>query len=201
QVITLPERRNVIAAYPDLRAAAGHAAVGQESLEREFVTLPLDHVDDSLLAVRVAGDSMNGGNAPLRNGDWAVLRLARGAAPPAVEGRVVLVESPSESGGAQYQLKRLLRRDGAWQLVSDNPSGPSFSAREGMNVIARVERSFTPESLAPEVGTTIAEGDLARAFGLEELPARTGRYAGHLFGFIDRKGILVSPTEVSMPEV
>jgi hypothetical protein len=201
QVITLPGSRNAVAAYPDLRAAAGHAEVGQEAIEREFVILPLDHADHSLFAVRVAGNSMEGGNAPLRSGDWAVLRLARGSAPSAVEGRVVLVESPSDGVGAQYQLKRLVRRDGDWQLISDNPAGPSFPAREGMNVIARMERSFTPESLAPEVGTTIAEADLARAFGLEALPARTGRYAGHLFGFIDRKGILVSPTEVAMPEV
>jgi superfamily II DNA or RNA helicase/diadenosine tetraphosphate (Ap4A) HIT family hydrolase len=201
QVIAFPGSRNVVAAYPDLRAAAGHAAVGQEAIEREFVTLPLDRADDSLFAVRVAGDSMEGGNAPLRSGDWAVLRLARGAAPSAVEGRVVLVESPSGSVGAQYQLKRLLRRDGEWQLVSDNPTGPGFPAREGMQVIARLEQSFTPESLAPEVGTAIAEADLARGFGLEELPARTGRYAGHLFGFINRKGMLVSPAEVAMPEV
>lgn len=201
QVIPLPGNRNVVTAYPDLRAAAGHAAAGQESIEREFVTLPLDRSDDSLFAVRVAGDSMDGGNSPLRSGDWAVLRLARGVAPSAVEGRVVLVESPSEGVGAQYQLKRLVRRDGGWQLVSDNPAGPSFPAREGMNVIARMERSFTPESLAPEVGSTIAEEESVRAFGLEDLPVRTGRYAGHLFGFIDRKGMLVSPSEVAMPEV
>ncbi|SES91353.1 DEAD/DEAH box helicase family protein [Stigmatella erecta] len=201
QVIAFPGRRNAVAAYPDLRAAAGHAVVGHEDIEREFVALPLDNADDSLFAVRVAGDSMDGGNAPLRSGDWAVLRLVRGAAPSAVEGRIVLVEAPSEGVGVQYQLKRLLRREGAWRLVSDNPTGPSFPAREGMNVIARIERSFTPESLAPEVGTTIAEVDLARAFGLEELSARAGRYEGHLFGFIDRKGVLVSPTEVAMPGV
>jgi superfamily II DNA or RNA helicase/diadenosine tetraphosphate (Ap4A) HIT family hydrolase/HKD family nuclease/SOS-response transcriptional repressor LexA len=201
QVIAFPGKRNAVAAYPDLRAAAGHAVAGQEGIERELVALPLDSADDSLFAVRVAGDSMDGGNAPLRSGDWAVLRLVRGAAPSAVEGRIVLVEAPSEGLGVQYQLKRLLRRDGDWRLISDNPTGPSFPTREGMNVIARIERSFTPESLAPEVGTTIAEAELARAFGLEELSARAGRYEGHLFGFIDRRGVLVSPTEVAMPEV
>jgi superfamily II DNA or RNA helicase/diadenosine tetraphosphate (Ap4A) HIT family hydrolase/SOS-response transcriptional repressor LexA len=201
QVISLAGSRNVVAAYPDLRAAAGHAVIGQEGLERETVTLPIDHADDSLFAVRVAGDSMDGGNAPLRSGDWALLRLARGAAPSAVEGRVVLVESPSDGTGTQFQLKRLQRHEAGWRLVSDNPAGPSFTSREGMTVIARLERSFTPEALAPQLGATIAEADLARAFGLEELPARTGRYSGHLFGFIDRKGVLVSPTEISMPEV
>jgi superfamily II DNA or RNA helicase/diadenosine tetraphosphate (Ap4A) HIT family hydrolase/HKD family nuclease/SOS-response transcriptional repressor LexA len=201
QVIDFTGGRNVVAAYPDLRAAAGHAMAGQEAIEREFVRLPLDSADDSLFAVRVAGDSMDGGSAPLRSGDWAVLHLARGAAPSAVEGRVVLVESPSEGVGARYQLKRLLRRDGGWQLVSNNPAGPSFPAREGMNVIARLERAFTPESLAPEVGTAIAEADLPRAFGLEELPTRTGRHSGHLFCFIERKGLLISPTQVAMPEV
>jgi SOS-response transcriptional repressor LexA len=201
QVISLTGSRNVVASYPDLRAAAGHAVMAQEGIERELVTLPLDRADDSLFAVRVAGDSMDGGNAPLRSGDWALLRLARGAAPSAVEGRVVLVESPSDGAGTQFQLKRLQRHDGGWRLVSDNPAGPNFPAREGMTVIARLERSFTPESLAPEVGTTIAEADLARAFGLEALPTRTGRYAGHLFGFIDRKGVLVTPTQVAMPEV
>ena len=201
QVLAFPGRRNTVAAYPDLRAAAGHVGAGQEALEREEVALPIDAPSEGLFAVRVAGESMNGGNAPLHNGDWALLRLARGAAPSTMTGRVVLAETEDESSSLQYQLKRLTRRDDHWELVSDNPAGPTFEAGEKMTVIARLERVFAPDSLAPPVGTMLAEVDLARAFGLGDLPATTGRHAGHLFTFVADKSVLVSPSEIALPGI
>jgi hypothetical protein len=201
QVIAFSGTRGTVAAYPDLRAAAGHGASTTEAPDREWVSLPIDAASDALFAVRVAGNSMDGGRAPLHHGDWAVFRLARGAAPQAVAGRVVLVESPAEASGRRFQIKRLVHRDGTWQLASDNPDGPQLPVREGMIVIAQLDRAFTPDALGPDLGTTIAEPDLARAFGLEELAARTGRHAGHLFCFIDNKTVLKSPTEVALPDV
>lgn len=60
-------------------------------------------------------------------------------------------------------------------------------------VIAKLERAIAPESLAPPTGTVIADDDLATRFGLFELHPKTGRHAGHLFLFIDTKGVLESP--------
>lgn len=200
-VVELTARR-AIPAYPDLRAAAGHgtdlASLPQRPVE---VLLPLENLTPDLFAVRVCGTSMDGGRAPLRDGDWAVMRLARGAAPAAVRDRAVLVQSAGHGDSVQLQIKRLVARDGGWQLASDNPDGPSFAATDEMNVVARLERSFAPEALAPSVGSVLRESHLAESFGLPELPARTGRSGGHLFVFVDRKGMLTAIDRVHTPDV
>lgn len=189
-----PHRR--VAAYPDLRAAAGHALGAIEPPEQTRVWLPVESDDPDLFAVRVAGTSMDGGATPLRDGDWALMRLARGAPGSALAGRVVLVELSGEGPGAQYQIKRLRQQGDRWALTSDNPEGPTVEPNEDMTVIARLERSVPPEDLAPPVGAHINEADLASRFGLDDLPPRSGRHGGHLFLFVDQKGLLTAPNRV-----
>jgi superfamily II DNA or RNA helicase/diadenosine tetraphosphate (Ap4A) HIT family hydrolase len=188
----LAPRRGVVA-YPDLRAAAGHALGAVEAPERDVVLLPIDLEGADLFAVRVAGTSMDGGREPLRDGDWAVMRAARSAPGSALADRVVLVQVPGEPFGSQYQIKRLRRRDHGWLLTSDNPAGPTIEPREDMAVVARLERVVHAEDLGPAVGTVIEEAELADRFGLETLEARSGRQAGHLFVFIAAKGVLEAP--------
>ena len=194
-----PEPRRAIVAYPDLRAAAGHAGASVDALEAEHVVLPVDANDPDLFAVRVAGTSMEGGKEALHDGDWAVMRLARSASADALAGRVVLVQVPGEAFGSQYQIKRLVRRDGTLVLASDNPAGPTVTPDERMVAIARLEQAIRPEDLAPPVGSVLADAQLAAAFGLDELLAKTGRYGGHLFAFIDAKGLLVAPDRLGVP--
>jgi hypothetical protein len=101
-VIDLASRSEIVA-YPDLRAAAGHAAALVEPPADELVALPIEEGSPELFAVRVSGTSMDGGKQPLHDGDWAVMRLARSMAASAVENRVVLVEVEGQSHGAQYR--------------------------------------------------------------------------------------------------
>ena len=196
QVIAFPRR--AVVAYPDLEAAAGHVASGSFAPEGTEVELPVSEADSSLFAVRVAGDSMEGGRAPLRRGDWAIFRLARGAPASAIEGHVVLVQVPMEAEGPAFQIKRVKRAGKGWALTSDNPEGPDFAADKSMVVIARLEQAFQPEQLAPERGAVFHEDEIDRAFGLEHVEARTGRFGGHLFLFVDGKGALVTPSHVQM---
>jgi len=195
----VPEPRHAIVAYPDLRAAAGHAQASIEAIEAEHVALPVDASDPELFAVRVAGTSMDGGKEPLHDGDWAVMRLARSATAAALLGRVVLVQVPGEAFGSQYQIKRLVRRNSTLVLASDNPAGPTVAPDGDMVAIARLDRSVRPEDLAPPVGTVIVEQELAARFGLEEVLATTGRYGGHLFAFVDAKGLLAAPDRLRLP--
>lgn len=194
-VIDLASRRKIVA-YPDLRAAAGHAASSVEPPDEDLVSLPLENAAPDLFAVRVSGNSMEGGKQPLHDGDWAVMKLARSLPASAVENRVVLVEVEGDSFGAQYQIKRLKRDGRGWRLTSDNPDGPAFTATESMVPIARLERAIRPEDLAPSIATTISEADLPARFGIEMLQPRSDRHGGHLFIFIDRKGQLVEPDRV-----
>ncbi|MCA9577968.1 MAG: hypothetical protein KC668_21185, partial [Myxococcales bacterium] len=190
-VVLLPRRQLV--AYPDLRAAAGYAQVEQTEQDAEPIVLPLATDDPDLFAVRASGSSMDGGDAPLRDGDWAVMRFARGLAADAVANRVVLVKLPGDAGGQLYQIKRLLRQGRAWSLTSDNPEGPSFHDLDGVVPIARLEHVVRPEDLAPSVGTVVS--DLSATFGVNVTPV-SGRHDGHLFVFIDRKGMLEASDRV-----
>jgi superfamily II DNA or RNA helicase/diadenosine tetraphosphate (Ap4A) HIT family hydrolase len=194
-VIALPPRNGVVA-YPDLRAAAGHGLAAEGLPTPEHVSLPVASPEEDLFAVRVAGTSMDGGKSPLRDGDWAVMRLARSAPASSMLNRVVLVQAPGDGAGVLYQIKRLGQADGAWKLTSDNPAGPTFDATADTTVIARLEQSFHPNDLGPSVGVTLSEAELSGAFGLDELVPASGRYGGHLFIFIDAKGILRAPDEV-----
>ncbi len=194
-VIDLASRRQIVA-YPDLRAAAGHLGHDTEPPDAELVSLPIDDADPDLFAVRVSGTSMDGGKQPLRDGDWAILRLARSLPASAVEGRVVLVQVEGDAHGAGYQIKRLQRDGRGWRLTSDNPDGPTFEATDAMVPIARLERAVRPEDLAPPVRTVCTDAELPRAFGIDPLPPRSDRHAGHLFIFIDQPDILIEPDRV-----
>lgn len=193
RVLSLPRR--ALASYPDLAAAAGHAVSETLPQQAEAVELPLERELDleAHFAVRVDGDSMDGGKAPLRPGDWAVFELARGQPAPAVEGRVALFETPGDGGGLRHQIKRLLRTEGGWVLRSDNPDGPTIDLTDDTRLIARLQVSFRPEQLAPERGAVLGEDDLAEAFGLSQASTESRRYGGHLFVFIRAAGDLLRP--------
>jgi superfamily II DNA or RNA helicase/diadenosine tetraphosphate (Ap4A) HIT family hydrolase len=196
QVISLRSRS--VAAYLDLKAAAGHA-VGASHVHAAQVVLPVEAAEpEALFAVRVAGWSMDGGPKPLRDGDWAVFRLARGRAPAELEGRVVLAQVPTDAGPG-FVVKRLRRVVGGWALASDHPEGPTFGGAADTIIIARLEAQVAPEALGPERGARLAEGELAGAFGVERLPPETGRQGGHLFMFLRGQGDLLSPTTVRAP--
>lgn len=199
RAVTTLETRRGVAYYPDLRAAAGHvakASLEPTELTSERVSLPVASARNDVFAVRVCGTSMDGGSTPLRDGDLVVFSFARDASASALENRVVLVQVTDATLGADFQIKRLKRRDSGWLLASDNPSGPTFEATEAMTPIARLEQSFRPEDLACPRGTVLAEDELAAAFGLENLAPRSGRHEGHLFLFIDRADLLIEPDRI-----
>ncbi len=192
QVVELP-RRGAVTAFPSLRAAAGR--VGAEAAGApapEQVLLPVKTRSADIFAVRAAGDSMDGGVDPIRDGDWLVFKYARAAGLGAVEGRVALVETEGAHGDAGYQVKRVLRRGGRWFLASDRPGAERFEASERTRVVALLVEKLSPETLAPEVGARLEEDALADAFRLGQPPVN-GRVGGHLFLLVDRGGQLVAP--------
>jgi superfamily II DNA or RNA helicase/diadenosine tetraphosphate (Ap4A) HIT family hydrolase len=194
EVIALGARRGVIA-YPDLRAAAGAVSRDRPTVaEPDRVALPVPADDPELFAVRVSGTSMDGGKEPLRDGDWAVMRVARHAPAGAVEGRVVLVQVEED----HFQIKRLKREGERWTLTSDAPGGPTFVASDDTVAIARLERVIRPEDLAPPTGTVLTVEELGEKFGVEGVVASSGRYGGHLFLFVDKKKLLVESDRLEL---
>ncbi len=131
-----------VRAYPTLRAAAGALGDGisHEIVEAGARLVLADGArwatDPDIFLVRVDGDSMDGGAAPIRDGAWIALRHARGVGLAAIEGKVALVQVGDDTGGFAWQLKRVVRDGRGWRLRSDNPERPSFTATADTVVIA-----------------------------------------------------------------
>jgi superfamily II DNA or RNA helicase/diadenosine tetraphosphate (Ap4A) HIT family hydrolase/SOS-response transcriptional repressor LexA len=201
QIIPFPSRSRIVA-YPDLRAAAGAAKNGTtpDALTAEEIALPHSVKNvDGLFAVRASGDSMDGGEKPIRDGDWLIMRYARGASAASLLNRVVLVETPDEQDGFRYQLKRLVKTDTGWRLQSDNPARPSFEANETTTPIAVLADIISPEKVAPAIGTKLSEESFREIFNVAAGP-RTGRINGHLFIEIDDRS-LPSNHRLNAPEL
>lgn len=191
--------RGNLVTFPSLRVAAG-AAKGPIELapDAERVRLPAKMAGDETFAVRASGDSMNGGKQPIRDGDWLVMRFARGASREEIAGKIALMEVPDATLGTSYVVKRVVRAGKHWLLKSENQDHPSIEAMADMVVIAKLVDIIKPESLGPTAGTLIDDEKLAEAFHLSE-PPRTGRFDGHLFLFIDTKGLIVAPDRIRFP--
>jgi superfamily II DNA or RNA helicase/diadenosine tetraphosphate (Ap4A) HIT family hydrolase/SOS-response transcriptional repressor LexA len=198
EVIALT-RPGTLVAFPSLRAAAGavsHAVSLEEAPEAEHVRLPFQARGEGLFAVRAAGDSMDGGDRPIRNGDWLVMRSSRAVGAGPVEGKVALVQV-EDSAGFAFQVKRLVRNDGHWLLRSDNPERPSVEAGTEVEPIALLVEVIPPERLGPVHGSRLTDEQLMEHFGLSSAP-RTGRSGGHLFLCISKKGSFVAPDRLSL---
>lgn len=204
QVLPLPMRGRVLS-FPDLRAAAG-SAIGPTPTDDEpaadVVVLPVRTADEGVFAVRASGDSMEGGSDPIHDGDWVVFRWGRGRGLGAIANRRALVQVP-DAGGYGYQIKRVVERDGAWVLKSDNPARPSFDASASTVPLAVVEEVISPERLAPQSGTRIAAAELGGAFGHEvsPTPEEVCRQGGHLFLFVSAAGRFFAPNRLRIPVI
>ena len=198
EVIALT-RPGTLVAFPSLRAAAGavsHAVSLEDAPDAEHVRLPFQARGEGLFAVRASGDSMDGGDRPIHDGDWLVMRGSRAVGAGPVEGKVALVQV-EDSAGFAYQVKRLVRNDGRWLLRSDNPERPSVEAGTEVEPIALLVEVIPPERLGPAHGSSLTDEQLMEHFGLNSAP-RTGRSGGHLFLCISESGSFVAPDRLSL---
>ncbi|MEO6326299.1 MAG: DEAD/DEAH box helicase family protein [Thermoanaerobaculia bacterium] len=191
-----------VRAFPSLRAAAGVASQDsfeeESSSEVEEVRLPIAKPGDRLFSVRASGTSMDGGRVPIHDGDWVVMRWARGEALKNVAGKIALVETSELDGASAFQLKRVVREAGRWLLRSDNPDFADIEASERSIPLALHVQTVRPEELAPEVGTMLTESELPQAFGLLQ-PLHNGRIDGHLFIFVESKESFRTPDRLDHP--
>jgi superfamily II DNA or RNA helicase/diadenosine tetraphosphate (Ap4A) HIT family hydrolase len=197
EILPFPER-GFLRAYPSVRAAAGWGAEArlESAIEADAVRLPGPH-DEGCFALRASGRSMEGLGRGIRDGDWLVLRLARGATLGAALGRVALIARGHPEEGRSFHVKRVARRERGFALESDNPDVPEVDARDDDELLALHVRTVRPESLAPERGAELAEDELAAAFALSASPsAPVGRVDGHLFLMIEGAGSLAAPDRV-----
>lgn len=200
RVIPLPSRGK-LTAFPALRAAAGWETSSQhaDGIEPETVALPGDFDRENCFAVRASGTSMQGWRQEIRDGDWLVMRWARGSSLGSLAGRVTLIARGDPEEGQTFHLKRVKRAEDHFELVSDNTDVPPLIANEGDEPLALSIKTIRPEELAPSRGTLLKSEELVDAFGISgpaEAPWR--RVDGHLFILVEGKGPLTHPDRVAL---
>ena len=201
KVVALPVRGRLVA-YPSVQAAAGWSGGAQhaEGIEPDKVALPGDFDREQCFALRACGTSMDGWSSEIRDGDWVVLRWARGLGLRALEARIALVARGDPHVGRSYHLKRVVRVGDRIELRSDNPAVPAMPAEDDDEPLAVVAATIRPETLAPREGTVLGADELAEAFGASEAPsAPWSRVDGHLFILIDAKGLFVAADRIRAP--
>lgn len=90
------------------------------------------------------------------------------------------------AAGTRFQVRFSQSPDGLWiePLIETHTQGAIQSKPHTLNV-----------------GDVVNQDELASAFGIESLTLQTGRASDHVFCFIDRADILISPTEIAIPGV
>lgn len=111
--------------FADVRAACGlmDSAV-QQSERSELAAVRTDRPVDPTkhFLVRADGDSMNGGDVPIADGDLVLCEWTRGLDAARVEGKPFLLVGASAAETSFAVIKVPRRRDGRWSLDSTNPS-------------------------------------------------------------------------------
>lgn len=134
-------------AFPELRVAAGWGhSHGGADYTAELVQLAGSYPEDAF-AVRVSGTSMQGWRHEIRDGNWLVMRWARGHGPAALVGRIVLLER-GDPDAASYYVKRVERTAAGFGFASDNPEVPSMPAQDDDVVVAVLLKVLDPSDVA-----------------------------------------------------
>jgi superfamily II DNA or RNA helicase/diadenosine tetraphosphate (Ap4A) HIT family hydrolase/HKD family nuclease len=195
EVVALATERGRFVCFPSLEAAAGVRSASDLDPTAGEVLLP-GPLSDKQFAVRVSGESMDGGVNPLRDGDWALFEWARGLGVGAVEGKVALVGVGAEDEGPEFFIKRVVRDGAGFVLRSDNPEVDPRPATNAA-VYARFVREVRPEALAPVEGEVVP--DVQTAFGLSAPPTgKVARIDGHLFLLAEGLDVLDAPDRWSI---
>ena len=165
--------------YDQLQVACGVAnsqhGEGHDS-SRQLVVATERKLDPKRhFIVRASGDSMDGGQLPISDGDLVLCEWATVSDPQQVEGRPVLLTGGTADELLSY-LKIPVRRDGRWVLRSSNPQHRDISLDPGvaLSVVA-----YAHEVVAEEKGLVLwaryDRNTIAPLFGSQNSPNwRTG---------------------------
>ena len=161
--------------YPDVKVACGAFEEGarqDESAEQVSIhfSTPLD--PRKYFVVRASGDSMNGGETPIQDGDLILCEWNPGATAESVQGRAHLLvgHDTAETSFAVIKVPRLTRE--GWRLESWNPTVPPLAVppTTKLEPVARVVRVIEePSGLVP-YGTYDRDA-IAHVFGDKNNPS------------------------------
>ncbi|MEI6422058.1 MAG: putative molybdenum carrier protein [Lentisphaerota bacterium] len=132
--------------FPDLRIACGAFKSDNSRTDYAAETIEIENVHGNLdpkrhFVVTATGSSMDGGNAPIQDGDLLLLEFNEGGT---VSNQIFAVEYQDEFGGTAYALKRI-EKDvvGRYRLVSANKDYKDIPvSTENMFPFARLKKNL-----------------------------------------------------------
>lgn len=165
QPVTLPETAE-IPMFDDLAIACGHfrgaRAEADSYLKLGSTYGPLQ--EGRHFVARAAGDSMDGGDSPVRSGDYLLLEHLKDTDMAALSGAIVVVERPGDAGAPEYVLRSIENTpDGQTRLNAANPQYPPFVADKGMRPVAKLSAVVNPMDTL--VGQSFLREEIAELFG------------------------------------
>lgn len=164
-----PERV-VLPYFPNLRIACGHFRSASADAEKHLSLGaghgPLDPARHFI--ARAAGNSMNGGKHPIRDGDYLLLEHITPTQAGSITGSIMAIERQDCSGDDQYLLRVVHKtRDGSYVLVANNPDYEDLHVTpemaEELRTLARFKAVIDPLELA--VGESFLREDIPPLFG------------------------------------
>ena len=176
-VLPLPSRpqQTELAYFPSLKIACGHFRTSRADYE-EYRALgnQYGNLDPARhFLARAAGNSMNGGKNPVREGDYLLLEVIGSDSAGKITGDTVAIERQDESGDNQYLLRKVLKdANGQYRLRANNPDYAdilvSAELQEQFRTFARLKAIIDP--LQMQVGQRFMREEIPPLFGVEFNP-------------------------------
>jgi hypothetical protein len=132
--------------FPDLRIACGAFRIDSSRVDYDVETIEIENVHGNIdpkrhFVVTATGSSMDGGNAPIQDGDLLLLERNEGGT---ISNQIFAVEYQDEFGGTAYALKRIEKdMTGRYRLVSANKDYKDIPvSTENMFPFARLKNNL-----------------------------------------------------------
>jgi SOS-response transcriptional repressor LexA len=154
--------------FPNIQIACGHFKAGQADLP-EYRNVPIrikDRDTSRYFLAQASGNSMNGGDAPVKDGDYLVMEQVSYGDIRKLIGSTVGLERINQEGNAEYLLRMILEQgSGELKLHATNPGYNDIDISSDINVFARLVNIISPLNL--RVGEVFMRAEIPELFGTE----------------------------------
>lgn len=147
--------KRAIPYFADLQIACGHfksSNIDYDNIEYRELPVTYGNLDPKRHFIAGAiGDSMDGGNVPIRDGDYLLLeRISPENAGSISSGNnIILVETQNVAEYDQYLLRRVKKiGSGSYQLIANNPNYEPLMATKDMATLARFVSVIKPDDMS-----------------------------------------------------
>lgn len=161
--------------FPSLKIACGHFRTAKtEAPEHRHLGNGYGQLDPARhFIARASGNSMNGGRAPVKDGDYLLLELISSTTAGKISDQIVAIERQDTVGDNQYLLRKILKDpNGTYRLRANNPDYTDIvvteELREQLRTFARLKAVLDP--LQMRVGESFMREDIPPLFGSEFNP-------------------------------